>query len=262
MFLDYDSTGEETDCETGLSYFGARYYDPTLLTTFLSIDRYADKYPNLSPYHYCAWNPIKLVDPSGDSVSIYGTNEQKTQAIEWLNQSSNNISYSLNENGNLVGSLKQGKREKDLHFNEKRMLTILGDYQNNVRVDLQNFDEIESDYQIKHGAQWNGTTIFHLDEKTQIITGNQIINLSTLTNDQMNSDCPRLAGLLISHEICEGYESCLLSRTESRALSPRTQTAGRDYKKCHENANLYYWGDIILDPNTNKICFDTEKYRL
>ena len=47
-------TGKETDCETGYSYFGARYYDPTLLTTFLSIDRYADKYPNLSPYHYCA----------------------------------------------------------------------------------------------------------------------------------------------------------------------------------------------------------------
>ena len=61
-------TGKETDCETGYSYFGARYYDPTLLTSFLSIDRYADKYPSLSPYHYCAWNPIMLVDPNGDSV--------------------------------------------------------------------------------------------------------------------------------------------------------------------------------------------------
>ena len=63
-------TGKETDCETGLSYFGARYYDPTLLTSFLSNDRYADKYPSLSPYHYCAWNPIRLVDPNGDTIRI------------------------------------------------------------------------------------------------------------------------------------------------------------------------------------------------
>ena len=25
----------------------------------------ADKYPSLSPYNYCAWNPMKLVDPNG-----------------------------------------------------------------------------------------------------------------------------------------------------------------------------------------------------
>ena len=25
----------------------------------------ADKYPSISPYAYCAWNPVKLVDPDG-----------------------------------------------------------------------------------------------------------------------------------------------------------------------------------------------------
>ena len=28
----------------------------------------ADKYPNLSPYAYCAWNPVKLVDPDGNEA--------------------------------------------------------------------------------------------------------------------------------------------------------------------------------------------------
>ena len=25
----------------------------------------ADKYPSMSPYNYCAWDPIMLVDPDG-----------------------------------------------------------------------------------------------------------------------------------------------------------------------------------------------------
>ena len=66
-------TGKETDCETGFSYFGARYYDPTLLTSWTAVDPMADKYPNLSPYNYCAWNPIKLVDPNGDTVILSAT---------------------------------------------------------------------------------------------------------------------------------------------------------------------------------------------
>ena len=58
--------GKERDSETGFSYFGARYYDSDILTAWLSVDPMADKYPSLSPYAYCAWNPVKLVDPDGE----------------------------------------------------------------------------------------------------------------------------------------------------------------------------------------------------
>ena len=58
-------TGKERDRETGFSYFGARYYDSDLSGLFLSVDPMADKYPSISPYAYCAWNPVKLVDPDG-----------------------------------------------------------------------------------------------------------------------------------------------------------------------------------------------------
>ena len=70
-FSQCDFTGKETDCETGLSYFGARYYDPTLLTSWTAIDPMSDKYPRLSPYNYCAWNPMKVIDPNGcDTFNI------------------------------------------------------------------------------------------------------------------------------------------------------------------------------------------------
>ena len=54
--------------ETGFSYFGARYYDSDILTAWLSVDPMADKYPSLSPYAYCAWNAVKLVDPEGRKI--------------------------------------------------------------------------------------------------------------------------------------------------------------------------------------------------
>ena len=71
-FVNFTFTGKEKDEETGYGYFGARYMDHELLTSFMSVDRYADKYPSISPYAYCAWNPIKLIDPSGDTIIVTG----------------------------------------------------------------------------------------------------------------------------------------------------------------------------------------------
>ena len=62
-------TGKEKDSETGFYYFGARYYDPSLSGLFISIDPMSDKYPSISPYVYCNWNPVKLVDPDGEEAS-------------------------------------------------------------------------------------------------------------------------------------------------------------------------------------------------
>ena len=81
MFLGLNSTGKETDCETGFSYFGTRYYDPTLLTSWTAVDPMADKYPSLSPYNYCAWNPILYIDPNGKEKVISFSNEQKDNRI-------------------------------------------------------------------------------------------------------------------------------------------------------------------------------------
>jgi hypothetical protein len=41
--------------------------DPVVFA--LSVDPMADKYPGISPYAYCAWNPIMLVDPDGRSTN-------------------------------------------------------------------------------------------------------------------------------------------------------------------------------------------------
>ena len=70
-----NSNGKEKDYESGFHYYGARYYWSELLTGWLSVDPLADKYPSISPYNYCMWNPIKLVDPNGmDTLFSIATN--------------------------------------------------------------------------------------------------------------------------------------------------------------------------------------------
>ena len=61
----YTFSAKEKDSETGLSYFGSRYYSSDL-SIWLSVDPMAAKYPSLSPYVYCANNPVRLVDPNGE----------------------------------------------------------------------------------------------------------------------------------------------------------------------------------------------------
>ncbi len=61
MPTDYGFTGQRADSATGLDYYSARYYDPTL-GQFTSADTVLD---GLNRYGYVGGNPISNTDPSG-----------------------------------------------------------------------------------------------------------------------------------------------------------------------------------------------------
>jgi RHS repeat-associated protein len=63
----YKFNGKELDEETGLYYYGARYYDPKV-SIWLSVDPKAEKYYSLSPYVYVADNPVNAIDPTGEEI--------------------------------------------------------------------------------------------------------------------------------------------------------------------------------------------------
>ena len=67
----YSFNAKELDEETGMYYYEARYMAPPV---FISRDRLFEKFPFTSPYGYCMNNPIKYIDPSGDSIVIVGEN--------------------------------------------------------------------------------------------------------------------------------------------------------------------------------------------
>ena len=60
----YKYVGKERDEETGLYYFGARYY-AAWLGRWTAVDPLAKKNVHLTPYNYCSLNPIVRVDPDG-----------------------------------------------------------------------------------------------------------------------------------------------------------------------------------------------------
>ena len=66
----YKFTDKERDAESGYDYFGARYYASPLYN-WTSVDPLADQSPQISPYAYCNWNPIKFVDPDGEEKHIF-----------------------------------------------------------------------------------------------------------------------------------------------------------------------------------------------
>jgi RHS repeat-associated protein len=84
----YTFSAKEKDFETGLSHFGSRYYSSDL-SIWLSVDPQSDKYPSLSPYTYCADNPVKLVDPNGET---WDTPEDERKANELISKAEEQIS--------------------------------------------------------------------------------------------------------------------------------------------------------------------------
>ena len=60
--MPYLFNGKELDQETGLYYYGARYYDPKV-SIFVNVDPLVEK--TMQPYAYANNNPVMLIDPTG-----------------------------------------------------------------------------------------------------------------------------------------------------------------------------------------------------
>ena len=95
----YTFSAKERDPETGLSYFGSRYYSSDL-SIWLSVDPMSAKYPSLSPYTYCADNPVKLVDPNGED--IWEIDEEGRIVNHYESYTKNDVFYKVDKDGNRI----------------------------------------------------------------------------------------------------------------------------------------------------------------
>lgn len=136
-------TGKEHDEETGFGYFGARYMDHELMTMWLSVDPLADKYPSISPYVYCAWNPLKYVDPGGDSLMM--TKEAWETQLEAFKKvlGEGNVPFYYDEQTQKVGydADFEGEYDEDQKEIINRYITMINDKSHRIDVSMVNNEE-------------------------------------------------------------------------------------------------------------------------
>lgn len=137
-------SAKECDTESGLSYFGSRYYSSDL-SIWLAVDPMSDKYPSLSPYVYCANNPVKLVDPNGEDVWEL---DDKGNLTYIRKDAANDIVYAKNRTvfkTFAAGSINQNRGKYDF------------------QADIDNNNKME-DYSTKYMTFSNSETAFSFFE--------------------------------------------------------------------------------------------------
>ena len=121
----YLFTGKPRDSETGLDYFGARYYS-SFFSRFLSVDpgKSNPRIPQTwNKYTYCLNNPIKYIDPTGRYFIIPSNDKNRNQilralALGALTPSGSKVFWQIQRDPRPV-TLKSGKFPPKHEFDPK-----------------------------------------------------------------------------------------------------------------------------------------------
>ncbi len=131
----YRFNGKELDKETGLAYYGARYYQ-NKFSIWLSVDRLAEKYPNSSPYVFSGNNPIMLMDPNGDSVNvahIMTVDPTMWKSIKEDLEFIGGLKISESKGGNITFEIDESAEDFSQEARDK-MVTAFGDKEKHVKA--------------------------------------------------------------------------------------------------------------------------------
>ena len=242
--LNFTFSAKERDVETGLSYFGSRYYSSDL-SIWLSVDPMASKYPGLSPYVYCANNPVKLVDPNGETVIVSGDGAE--EVVNQLNNvTSKNFTLDLNENGEMVCFGKAKTRtdrliKKAINSN-KETVNIVANNSNEFtdrNDEKHSYSQDDSGGGFYGGGAYGGSVV-----SDKHSTSYQYVNPKALANlDKLVGD--KIVGKYMLHEFAEGFFSAKIGhRTHG------DNVGGDNYEDAHTMANTYAgggWKSLVFD---------------
>ena len=142
----YLFNGKELDEETGLYYYGARYYDAKT-SVWVSVDPLAEE--TMSPYGYCYQNPINLVDPNGmaplDWIIVdkngYFTGgiikDDKIHGIQRMDENGTYERFIFNDQKNDINFIQKYIDVQQLYYNDNSVEKIVNFVSGNYVSELQ-----------------------------------------------------------------------------------------------------------------------------
>ena len=230
-------TGKERDEETGFSYFGARYYDSDLSGQFLSVDPMSNKYPNISPYAYCAWNSLRLVDPDGREIDDYFSKQGKYLGSD--NATTNNVRIISEDVWNGLHKDPMGRIDKNVGY------VLSTDFATASQTDMS----VESQLLVYQHYNPTNYNIENLNNEG---------NNWGMRTTQSNRECPvikiRLKGNSTGLEICNNAEEIKNLFAHEKGHIQQCQTIGfSSYKQLTKNdQETYAVRTQMSDPSWGK----------
>ena len=244
-------SAKEKDSETGLSYFGSRYYSSDL-SIWLSVDPMAAKYASLSPYVYCANNPVKLVDPDGDAYIPIGDEDAKAAAVAQI-QNKTSLNVYIDKDGFLRA---EGEAKTKI---DKFLQSSCNDDKIQVELDCRNDNLFSwSDGSVR-GTENGGGYDGNFYDGDCVVARQCICPTKLEEYDKSMGD--EKAGLTMIHEMAEGYFGGKIAMRKKKS-SPMAGVTGSTYNRAHRMATRIAWGnrgevyredDIRYNPDTKKI---------
>ena len=221
----YLFNSKELDEETGLYYYGARYLNPTS-GMWLSTDPLFEKYVGMSPYNYCAGNPVKLVDPDGRALNLSGSKSNFTFDLlkAYVRNESKDVDLKLSEEGVVSYSLKEGAAMPESLNRLKEVIDS---------KDKVNIISEDSKFTSSGNLYVGGAFMGNEKQNDGSYVANQEVNPYVLY--KMDEYDNNSVGKNLLHEITEAHEGIKLSR-ERNISSPDSKSVNSVYNEAHKLA--------------------------
>ncbi|MDD4209694.1 MAG: hypothetical protein PHI52_05075 [Bacteroidales bacterium] len=209
-----------------------------------------EKYPSISPYTYCANNPMKYVDPTGEKLVITG--EASSEAVGQLeDNTSKKFNLIYNNNGTVRYEGKARNRAD-------RLLKRTIDNQNvTVKIEAENANKdgkfVSRDGMHEYatldgiplGGAYGGSTVS--EDGTSIAYQN--VSPKHLAYWDDKADGKKGEGML--HEVMEGYASGKMAYRSGKG----DVVGGNRYSTVHRRANRIAKGDVNRTEYTETTYF-------
>ncbi|AFM04618.1 hypothetical protein Fleli_2241 [Bernardetia litoralis DSM 6794] len=171
---------------------------------FLSIDRFASKYPSNSPYGYAANNPVFYVDVNGDSLGFHDTHQDLVNDFESLivGNFNQHVKVLKSQDGSFIGLEKVANKEAGKYFAAE----------DGVNQDA--FDILHS--HLKEGKMTVQLINEQNEDNTKVIFGSftdQIFDISDFAVVGGRTDRINTRSSII-HEVTEQYAKQVLNMNE------------------------------------------------